>query len=82
MANVAPAHPGTITFVDGMTKKVTHTRTAEEVPESVRFAESDGQLVPVVRIEAYEEGDRRIIREFGEDGTELRSTVQIRNAPQ
>lgn len=67
-------HPGTITFVDGTTETV---RPAAEVPESIRFAENAaGAKEPVVRVVAFTEGDRRIIREYAADGRELRSTVQ------
>jgi hypothetical protein len=71
-----PAHPGKITFIDGTTRTV---EDASTVPETVRFAQAaDGSLVPVVRIVAMTEEDRRIIREYGVDGALLRSTVQIR----
>jgi hypothetical protein len=71
-----PTHPGTITFVEGTTQTV---EQAADVPESIRFAKNaKGELVPVVKVVAYLEGDRRIIREYGADGAELRSTVQVR----
>ena len=66
------SHPGKITFVNGTTTTV---EDASTVPESIRFAEG----VPVVKVVAMTEGDRRIIREYGVDGTLLRSTVQTRN---
>lgn len=71
-----PKHPGTITFIDGASERV---EQASAVPESIRFSpDKNGKLVPVVRVVAYTQGSRRVIREYGVDGTELRSTVQIR----
>ena len=75
-----PKHPGTIQFVDGMTKQVTRTLQAHEVPPAFRFAkDASGTLVPVVKVVAIEEGDRRTLREYGPEGQLLRSTVQLRN---
>ncbi|RKH67299.1 hypothetical protein [Corallococcus llansteffanensis] len=77
-----PKHPGTIQFVDGATKEVTKTVDAKEVPPSIRYAKNEaGELVPVVKVVAFQEGDRRTLREYGPEGQFLRSTVQIRNAP-
>ncbi|HZI12178.1 MAG TPA: hypothetical protein VE153_17475 [Myxococcus sp.] len=77
-----PKHPGTITFVDGATQKVTETVDAKEVPASIRFAPNEaGELVPVVKVVALQEGDRRVIREYGPEGQFLRSTVQVRTPP-
>ncbi|RKH07801.1 hypothetical protein D7V97_20930 [Corallococcus sp. CA053C] len=77
-----PKHPGTIQFVDGATQQVTKTVDATEVPLSIRFAKNEaGELVPVVKIVAFQEGDRRTLREYGPEGQFLRSTVQLRNAP-
>lgn len=74
-----PKHPGTIQFVDGATQEVTQTVDAKEVPSSIRFAKNEaGELVPVVKVVAVQEGDRRIIREYGPEGQFLRSTVQVR----
>jgi len=69
-------HPGKITFIDGDKKTVEDAAT---LPESFRFAENrDGKRVPVVRVVAYTEEQRRIIREYGTKGELLRSTVQVR----
>ena len=76
MNSKTPKHPGKITFVNGTEETV---KEASTVPESIRFAEDGGKLVPVVKVVAMTEGDRRIIREYGVDGTLLRSTVQTRN---
>lgn len=77
MQTMTPKHPGKITFIDGAT---TRDEDASTYPDSIRFAEArDGSLVPVVRIVAYTEEERRIIREYGADGSLLRSTVQTRN---
>jgi hypothetical protein len=70
-----PPHPGTIVFVEGEQET---ERPASEVPESIRFARTKTGWVPVVKVVAYTEGDRRIIREFAPDGTVVRSTVQVR----
>lgn len=69
-------HPGTIEFVDGDTNEITE-EDAANVPESLRFAETDEGLVPVVRVVARTAGKQRFIREYGPGGELLRSTVQI-----
>jgi hypothetical protein len=66
-------HPGTIEFVDGATGEVTRTEPAEEVPETIAFA--DGK--PVTRIVVLESGDRREIRSYGADGEFLSATYQV-----
>jgi hypothetical protein len=72
-------HPGKITFVDGDRTRV---EDASQMPDSHRFAEDrQGKLVPVVRVVAYTEEERRIIREYGADGAVLRSTVAPRTPP-
>jgi hypothetical protein len=72
-----PRHPGTITFVDGGTQKVTHTLKAADAPEAARFVSTSRGLVPVVKVVAFTSETQRTIREYGPDGTELRSTVQV-----
>jgi hypothetical protein len=73
-----PKHPGTVTFVDEAGEKI---EAADSVPESIRFApNAHGVSVPVVRVVAMTDGARRIIRAYGIDGVELRSTVQLRSA--
>jgi hypothetical protein len=72
-----PPHPGTITFVDGLTGEVTRTEDASEVPDGIRYANGpDGRPQPVTRIEITTFEDRREIRQYGPDGTILRSTYQ------
>ena len=72
-----PEHPGTIEFVDGATGEVTRTEPASEVPEGIAYANGpDGTPQPVTRITTLTVGDRREIRQFGADGTLLRSTYQ------
>jgi hypothetical protein len=66
-------HPGTIEIVDGATGRVTKTERAEDVPETIAFA--DGK--PVTRIVVHEAGDRREIRSYGPDGEFLSATYQI-----
>lgn len=67
------SHPGTIEIVDGTTGKVVRTERAEDVPETIAFA--DGK--PVTRIVVIESGDQREIRSYGPDGTFLSATYQI-----
>ncbi len=74
---ISGAHPGTVVFVDGSTGEVTQEKRAEDVPESIRFATLDGRLIPVVRVVAFSEPDRRILREYGPDGQLLRSSVYL-----
>ena len=71
-------HPGFIVYVDGNTKEESREPIAE-VPESLRFAETEDGEVPIVKVVSYLEGDRRIIREYGPNDELLRSTVQIRS---
>ena len=66
-------HPGTIEIVDGATGKVTRTERAEDVPETIAFA--DGK--PVTRIVVLETEDQREIRSYGPDGEFLSATYQI-----
>jgi hypothetical protein len=74
-----PQHPGTIVYVDGNTNTVVRETPASEVPESVRYAETDQGWVPVVRVVATTSGDQRFVREYGPAGELLRSTVQVRS---
>jgi len=73
-----PPHPGTIVFVDENTGHE-HARPVTQVPEPLRFApDHSGQLQPVVRVVAKVVGEQRTIREYGQGGEMLRSTVQFR----
>jgi len=72
-----PEHPGEVEFVDGATGEVTQRTPAADVPEQIRYAPGpDGKPQPVTRITILTLGDRREIRQFGADGTLLRSTYQ------
>ncbi|QRN97492.1 hypothetical protein JRI60_52685 [Archangium violaceum] len=73
-----PKHPGSIQYIDGKTQQVTQTVDIAEVPANLRFAETPEGLVPVVKVVALQEGNQRIIREYGPEGQFLRSTVQVR----
>lgn len=73
-----PVHPGTITFVDGHTDRVVSTEDASTLPNAVRFANTRKGLVPVVRVVAFVQDDRRFIREYGPKGELLRATEQRR----
>lgn len=72
-----PKHPGKIVFVDGATQQVTQEVDAETVPLSIRFAETDKGLVPVVKIVSFMRGEQQIIRSYGPDNEFLTSTVRI-----
>lgn len=75
--NQKPQHPGKITFIDDAKKET--VQDASTVPESVRFAkDKSGGWQPVVRVVASTAGDQRSIREYGQDGMLLRSTVQVK----
>lgn len=70
-------HPGYITFVDA-NKGTEEVKPADAVPEGIRFAPTPEGPVPVVKVVAQTQGNRRTIRQYAEDGFELRSTVQTR----
>jgi hypothetical protein len=77
-----PDHPGTVEYVDGASGEVTRRVSADEVPESIRYAPGpDGRPQPVTRITILSLGDRREIRQFAADGTLLRSTYQRAESP-
>lgn len=77
-----PDHPGTIEYVDGASGEVMRRVSADEVPDSIRFAPGpDGERRPVTRITILTLGDRREIRQFAADGTLLRSTYQRAESP-
>jgi hypothetical protein len=64
----APAtHPGSILFVD-LDAETEEPRSADAVPESIAWAQVDGQRVPVVRIESGMRGSSREIKRYGPDG--------------
>ena len=74
----APVHPGTIVYFEGAPEKEVSRMSVSEVPESLRFAQTEHGLVPVVKVVAYVEGDQRYIREYGPDGELLRTTMQVK----
>jgi oxalate decarboxylase/phosphoglucose isomerase-like protein (cupin superfamily) len=74
-----PKHPGTIEFVNGITNEVTHRRPISEVPESLRFANTEQGLVPVVKIVELTSGDQREIHLYGPNEQWLRTTLQRRD---
>jgi hypothetical protein len=66
-----------IEIVDATTGEVRRRVAAAEQPEGIAFAPGpDGSLRPVTRISILELGDRREIRQFGQDGALLQSTYQ------
>jgi hypothetical protein len=79
MQPTRPQHPGTIVYVDGNTNAVVREGPAADVPESVRFADTEQGRVPVVRVVATTAGDQRFVREYGPAGELLRTTVQVRS---
>jgi len=76
-----PKHPGKIIFVDGKTGQVTEESNAADLPMSMRFAETEKGLVPVVKIVSHERGDQVIVRAYGPDGEFLQSTVLLIDKP-
>jgi len=77
---VSMKHPGIIVVVDGDTNRVLRRDSVDDVPESLHFVETTAGLVPVVRIVAFDHGDRRTIYEYGPDGELLRSRIQTTGA--
>ncbi len=73
-----PEHPGTIVYVDGNTGEVLSTESADQVPESMRFVDTEAGPIPVLKVVAFTSDEQRIIREYGPDDQELRSTLQLR----
>jgi hypothetical protein len=69
-------HPGQIVFVDE-TAGTERTRPVAEVPESIAWAEVDGERIPVTRVVARVAKTQRVIRSYGADGELLSSTVQV-----
>lgn len=72
-----PRHPGTVTFVDETAGTQT-VEPASSVPETIAWAKKGGVDVPVVRVVAVTMGDRRTLNSYGQDGTLLSTTVQVR----
>jgi hypothetical protein len=73
-------HPGIICYVDGRTQRVTVRVDAKQLPLNARFAQRNGELVPVVKVIAYPKGDRRVIREYGPADELLRTTLAENSA--
>ncbi len=80
-ARKKPKHPGTIEFVNGVTNEVTHRRPISEVPESLRFSNTDQGMVPVVKIVEITSDNQREIHLYGPDDQLLRTTLQRRDPP-
>ncbi len=66
-------HPGTITFADEQGERVV---PVSEVPPSVAFVTVGGQPVPVARVVAVTQGDRRELHSYAADGRLLTTTYQ------
>lgn len=78
--NKQSEHPGTMTIVDGDTGKVIEECDISTVPPAMRFLETPEGRIPIVRVVATTSGGQRFIREYGPDGTLLRSTVALINS--
>lgn len=76
-----PTHPGKVVYLDGNTNKVTTTLDVSQVPEGLRFVDTDKGKVPVVKVVAFTSGNQRIIKEYGPNDAMLRSTVQMDTTP-
>ena len=80
-----PAHPGTIVYAKVVAgqEMVISERPVAEVPEALRFHQTPGGPVPVVKAVAIVgPGDRIVeIHEYGPDGVLLRSTLAAPTAP-
>jgi hypothetical protein len=72
-------HPGKVLYVDGNSGQVLETIDAAEMPDSIRFADTERGRVPVVKVIATIVGDKRYVREYGPNDELLRSTVQLKN---
>lgn len=70
-------HPGTVTYVDGDTDRITATKAVADVPEAMRFVDTPAGRVPVVRVVMTAGGGARTIVEYGPDDQVLRSTRQV-----
>lgn len=71
-----PTHPGKITFVDGMTNKVTDEQNAAEVPDDIRFVETSHGLVPTIKVVTFQSETQWYIRLYG-PGDELLQTITM-----
>ena len=76
----APKHPGTITFEDLDGNTPTREESYSNVPETIAFAETKDGLAPVVRVvkSTTPDGKTRHIRQYGVDGTLLKTTIQVK----
>lgn len=73
-------HPGTIVFVDEAAG-TEEARPAAEVPESVAWAELEGERVPVVRVVRKQAGQRVELVHYGPGGQVVQRTVGHSPAP-
>jgi hypothetical protein len=76
-----PKHPGFIRYIDGKTQQELRRMDIAQVPEDLRYAQTPGGWVPVVKVVSFEEGNQRTLREYGPAEELLRSTVQLRSPP-
>jgi hypothetical protein len=74
-------HPGKIEVYEAGTNRLVKTLDASTLPDAVRFAEvKGGGLVPVVRVLTQDAGREVHVREFGADGSLLRSSTRIKSS--
>jgi hypothetical protein len=71
----APAHPGMIIIVDGETNEVVDMVRAADLPEGARFQRTEKGLIPIVKLVAKGDCERRMLLAYGPGGELLRSTV-------
>lgn len=74
-----PKHPGYIRYIDGKTQQEVRRVEISQVPESLQYVQTPGGWVPVVKVVAFEQEERRTLREYGPGEELLRSTVQVRS---
>ena len=69
--------PEKIIFVDGITGEIREEVDFEEVPLSIRIADSkEGIATPVVKIVDITDGNTRTIKQYGAGDELLRTTYQ------
>jgi hypothetical protein len=74
-------HPGKIEVYDGDTNRLVKTLDASKLPDAVRFAPAEGgKQVPVVRVLTRDAGREVHVKEFGADGSLLRSSTHLKSA--
>lgn len=73
-----PPHPGFIVYLEAPSMREVRRLPVTQVPDELRFAQTPEGWVPVVKVVAQTDGDRRTLSEFGPDDQLLRTTTQRR----